>query len=310
MIFPLKGNARVKEAVEQFISAHRMPHAIIIEGDPGTGRHTLAKYIAKAAVCEGENRPCGSCRSCHLADIGTHPDIEWVAPAEKKKNISVDQIRELRTTAYHSPHTSETRAFIIEQAETMNAHAQNSILKALEEPPGKVIFILLTVAAERLLNTVVSRCTVLSLFPPATGEAVKELCDRGYSRDEALAALGSESGNVGKALELLGGKNSGTGAELARDYFAAITKGELLDAMLLTAALESNRPEVGKFTVALKELLHGKIKDSMAYPQTAREYIAMLDAVNGFEALLATNINLGLYFTALTSKLTAVRNKK
>ena len=173
-----------------------------------------------------------------------------------------------------------------------------------------MIFILLTVAAERLLNTVVSRCTVLSLFPPATGEAVKELCDRGYSRDEALAALGSESGNVGKALELLGGKNSGTGAELARDYFAAITKGELLDAMQLTAALESNRPEVGKFTVALKELLHGKIKDSMAYPQTAREYIAMLDAVNGFEALLATNINLGLYFTALTSKLTAVRNKK
>ena len=310
MIFPLEGNGRVRESVEQFIASGRIPHAIIIEGDAGTGRRTLAGYIAKAAVCEDDRRPCGQCRGCHLAEIGTHPDIEIVALAEKKKNITVDQIRNLRNTAYHSPHTSDCRVFIIEQADTMNASSQNSLLKVLEEPPGKVIFILLTVAAERLLETVVSRCTVLSLFPPTLSEGIKVLKASGFSEDKAEAALKSNEGNIGKSLLQLQGKGSSIGADIAHDYLDAIEHGRLFDAMLLTQPLEKDRPETGKFTETLKELLCDRIKDNKTYIQTARGHIAMLEAVNSFEELLVTNITLGLYFTALTSKLATVRNKK
>ena len=132
MIFPLKGNARVKESVQNFILSGCLPHAIIIEGDVGTGRKTLARFLANTVVCTGEEKPCDNCRGCHLSSIGSHPDIEAIRPAEKKKNIAVDQIRDLRETAYHSPHTADGRVFIIEQAETMNANSQNSLLKVLE----------------------------------------------------------------------------------------------------------------------------------------------------------------------------------
>ena len=64
MMFPLKANGSVKTAVEGMLLTGRIPHAIIIEGDEGTGRHTLARFIATAAVCEGADRPCGSCRMC------------------------------------------------------------------------------------------------------------------------------------------------------------------------------------------------------------------------------------------------------
>ena len=113
MSFPLVGNGRIKESISALVAAKRLPHAVIIEGDVGTGKRTLARYLAKIAVCESDSPPCGDCRNCHLADAGTHPDIETVAPEEKKKNINVDQIRELRTTAYHSAHTASRRVFII-----------------------------------------------------------------------------------------------------------------------------------------------------------------------------------------------------
>ena len=163
MSFPLVGNKRAKDTVESFISSGRFPHAIIIEGEIGTGKKTLAGYLAKTALCEEPTPPCGVCRNCHLADAGPPPDIQVVAPEEKKKNIAVGQIRELRTTAYHSPHTARRRAFIIEEAETMNAASQNSLLKVLEEPPSDVVFILVTTSAKALLDTVISRCMTISL---------------------------------------------------------------------------------------------------------------------------------------------------
>ncbi|MEE1329623.1 MAG: ATP-binding protein, partial [Acutalibacteraceae bacterium] len=90
---PLVGNGRINDAVCSAVKENRLPHAIIIEGDKGTGRHTLAHFIASAAVCTAEIKPCGVCSSCRLAKAGTHPDIYFTAPDDGKKNISVAQVR-------------------------------------------------------------------------------------------------------------------------------------------------------------------------------------------------------------------------
>ena len=82
MSFPLAGNERIKAAVLAAIAERRIPHAILIEGDKGTGRHTLASFISEAAVCDGENAPCGVCRGCHLAKTSAHPDISVTAPID------------------------------------------------------------------------------------------------------------------------------------------------------------------------------------------------------------------------------------
>lgn len=310
MSFPLVGNRRIKESIEALISSERLPHAVIIEGDAGTGKRTLAKYLAKVAVCDSDAPPCCSCRSCHLAEAGTHPDIETVAPEEKKKNITVEQIRNLRTTAYHSAHTAKRRAFIIEQADTMNVGSQNSLLKVLEEPPSDVLFILVATSAEKLLDTVVSRCLTLSLFPPSADEAVSHLITvHGMADDEARHLLSEEKNNIGKVLARINDSNDGTGRAAAHDFLAAIEQGSALSAMLTAAVLEKDRPETARFAEELSEILINKIKRANALTETAREYTEMYAALCELAPTLNTNINLSLFFTALVSKLMAVKNK-
>jgi len=310
MSFPLIGNERIKESVSALISAGRLPHAVIIEGDIGTGKRTLARYLAKTAVCEDGEPPCGQCRSCHLADSGTHPDIETVAPEEKKKNINVDQMRELRNTAYHSAHTASRRAFIIEQADTMNAASQNSLLKVLEEPPSDVLFILIALSAKNLLETVVSRCMVLSLFPPTSEEALAYLTEeRKLLRDEASILLSEEKNNIGKVLLRLSNSKDSIGRAAAYDYFEAVKKGSALSALLSTVPLEKDRLEAGRFTDELSEILTASVKKSVKLTVTAGEYIRMQEILFEMKPLLETNINLQLYFAALTSRITAVTAK-
>ena len=310
MSFPLVGNKRIKDSLTALISQNRLPHAIIIEGDLGTGKRTLARYIAKASVCDEASRPCGLCRNCHLADIGSHPDIETLAPEEKKISISKDQIDFLRTIAYHSAHTAKRRVFIIEQANTLNPVLQNKLLKVLEEPPSDVVFIFVTPSAEALLETVVSRCLVLSLFNPTQEEATNYLVrNKGIDMAEAKALLIEEKNNIGKALLRLESKKESVGRAVAHDFLDAIERGSPLDAMLSSVALENNRSETLKFAEELAEILMSKIKKAQNLPETAREYVRMYDALSALTPTLTTNINLSLFFTALSAKLSAVKNK-
>ncbi|MBQ6885619.1 MAG: DNA polymerase III subunit [Clostridia bacterium] len=163
MIFPIE-NSRIKTSVQSFIASERIPHAIMIEGENTTSNLELALYIATAAVCEESLKPCGTCRHCHLAEVGSHPDIARITTLEGKKNLSVDQIRELRAEAFVKPHSASRRIFIIEDASKMNPQAQNALLKVLEEPPKNVVFILLVPSKTMLLDTIISRCVLLSLL--------------------------------------------------------------------------------------------------------------------------------------------------
>ncbi len=310
MSFPLVGNKRAKDTVESFVSSGRFPHALIIEGEIGTGRKTLAKDLAKTALCEESAPPCGICRNCHLADAGTHPDIQVVAPEEKKKNIAVGQIRELRTIAYHSPHTARRRVFIIQEAETMNAASQNSLLKVLEEPPSDVVFILVATSAKALLDTVVSRCMTLSLSPVSPEEAEEVLKNRHGIKAENLRDLIIEEKNcIGRVLTRLKSKKEGKGRAIAYDYLKAIEKGSVLEALLCVVPLEKNRAEVAKFADELSEILVSKVKSAGNMTNTAREYVKLHTALCDMTPTLDTNINLSLFFSALTSKMMAAKNQ-
>ena len=146
------GNNRVKAATEKFIAEGSIPHAILIEGDIGTGRTTLAKHIAAAAVCGNVLAPCNNCRNCDLTNSGNHPDIIFVSPEEDKKNISVAQVRTLRGDAFIKSHMGGKKVIIISPAERMNEQAQNALIKVLEEPPKNVIFILIAENAAMMLS--------------------------------------------------------------------------------------------------------------------------------------------------------------
>ncbi len=307
MIFPLCRNDRVKNSLSNLIRQNRLPHAMLIEGNTGTGKRTLARFIATAALCNEPNPPCGVCKTCHLASVGTHPDIDITAPEEKKKNISVDQIDRIREIAYLTPHTASGKVLIIEHADTMNSASQNKLLKVLEEPPQNVRFILLAESSNTLLETVVSRCTVFSLSEPDFDSAISYLCVKGYDRENAADMLRANNNNIGKTLESLGSSKISLGIEVARDFFDAIERGHHLDALKHTVILDKNRGEVTKFTKELKDILIEKVKQSAKLRATKLEYTRMFDTVCEMEDLLITNINLSLFFTALTSKIIGIK---
>ncbi len=306
MSFPLAGNARIREALTAAVESGRLPHAILIEGDKGTGRHTLAAFIARAAVCEGENKPCGECRGCRLEHAGTHPDIWTVAPEDGKKNITVAQIRALRSEAYVKPHMSARRVFIIDMADTMNEQAQNALLKVLEEPPGSVLFILIAENKAALLDTVVSRCTVLSLSPPEISEAEKYMAaSMNYTAEQISSALKESGGNIGAALNLLSGGSSGA-ATAAEEFIKLMLSSDELGMLKTAAKFEKSRTEADAFLKELKLCTAAALKKNLSNSLTARTLSDFYTALGGFEQSLATNVNLSLLFSALVCKATEI----
>ena len=133
----------------------RLSHAYIASG-------SLADIIAMSAVCTGSGaRPCMNCAHCNKASRGIHPDIIIIGKPEKKREIIIEQIRELKRDVIIVPNESEKKAYIINDADTMNVNAQNAFLKILEEPPTHAVFILRTATPDELLPTVRSRCVEL-----------------------------------------------------------------------------------------------------------------------------------------------------
>ena len=302
MSFPLVGNLRIRDAVMAAVAEKRIPHAILLEGDKGTGRHTLMRFLSRAAVCDSENSPCGECRGCHLAEIGTHPDITVTAPEDGKKNITVAQIRALRTEAYVKPHMAVRRVFVIDKADTMNEQAQNAILKVLEEPPADIIFILIAESAAALLDTIISRCTVLSLVPPETDEAVGYLRkNTDFSEEQIKEAIGITGNNIGAAIDALSG--GGTAAQAAAKRFAELLiSGDEAEMLKITAEFEKNRVLADEFFKELKISLATEIKKNLRNTITAKALVSFYDTLPEFEDALKTNINLSLLFCTLVCK--------
>ncbi|MBR2807961.1 MAG: hypothetical protein IKD65_02545 [Oscillospiraceae bacterium] len=168
-----------------FPSVAAIGHAYLISSSARADAVRAAKMLAGAAVClAGHDVPCGVCRGCRKAASGSHPDIIPVVRqtdrnGNLRRELTVDQIRELAADAQVLPNEAERKVYIIEEAELMNLNAQNAALKLLEEPPATVIFVLCAVNPNQLLETVRSRCLTLSVAggEEAADEDSRKLAD-------------------------------------------------------------------------------------------------------------------------------------
>ena len=203
----LAGNAPLKRQLELETARRGLSHAYILSGPAGSGKRTLAGLLAAALVCDrrGGALPCLSCAGCRKAEGGIHPDI--VRVGDDGKDISVAQVRALRADAYIRPNEAERKVYILENAQTMNASAQNAMLKLLEEGPAYAAFLLLSENAGGILETVRSRCETLTLDPVAPDECLSWLQARfpQASRDELADAANRCQGLLGRAVEQLAG---------------------------------------------------------------------------------------------------------
>lgn len=198
-------------AIREQIEEGRLIHAILITGEPGTGKRTLAMLIASALMCSsGTGIPCGKCTGCRLADSGEHPDITVIekgiplnAETTRGRNsIPVDDIREMIRICSQYAYEGGNRAAVIVNAENMTVQAQNCLLKILEEPPRNTYFMLTSSHPDQLLTTVRSRCRNIKLTPWDDEYIVKLLKDSGIDADKAIKCAEASSGSIGSAFRI------------------------------------------------------------------------------------------------------------
>jgi DNA polymerase-3 subunit delta' len=164
----------------------------------GVGKHGLALSMAEWLLCEQPHggHACGRCPSCHWLAQGGHPDLRIVEPrveegeSDKPKRgrrlITVDDVRQATDALALSSHQGGWRVVLIQPAEAMNTAAANALLKTLEEPPPRVMLILVSHQPRRLLPTVVSRCHKLAVPRPERQVAIDWLAGQGLTDAEAL----------------------------------------------------------------------------------------------------------------------------
>ena len=198
------GQEQIKEHLQSAITAKKISHAYIINGEKSSGKEFIAKVFAMALQCEqGTSEPCQQCHSCKQALSDNQPDIIRVTH-EKPNTISVDDVRaQINNDVGIKPYSSPYKIYIMNEAEKMTVQAQNAILKTLEEPPEYAVIILLTSNVNALLPTILSRCVVLNMKPVADEKVKKFLMEQLEVPDyKAEVCVAFARGNIGKAKAL------------------------------------------------------------------------------------------------------------
>ena len=179
------GQEQIKEHLQNAISAKKISHAYIINGEKSSGKEFIARVFAMTLQCEkGGTEPCQECHSCKQALSDNQPDIIYVSHAIK-------------------PYSSPYKIYIMNEVEKMTPQAQNAILKTLEEPPEYAVIMLLTSNVNGLLPTILSRCVVLNMKPVADELVRNYLMHQLQVPDyKAEVCVAFARGNIGKAKSL------------------------------------------------------------------------------------------------------------
>jgi DNA polymerase-3 subunit delta' len=185
----LVGQESAVRILRDAVSSGAPGHAYLFVGPQGVGRELAAMALAASLNCPDGG--CGTCDVCARVLRRAHPDVYTIAP--EGAQILVDQVRAVRENAYLSPYEGRVKVFVFEDAHRLNPAASNALLKVLEEPPGDVVFILVTESPEDLLPTVVSRCRRVDFFPLGPAEIERVLVEQ-HGTEPSLAAWAARTG--------------------------------------------------------------------------------------------------------------------
>lgn len=217
MNIPL-GRENIARLFENSIKNDRLSQAYIITGEKGMGKKTVARYIASLILCESHTA-CGKCPSCMSMQKGSHPDLVFLKRDEDKASLGVENVRAVKTEVYTRPAMSDYKVILVEEMHLATTQAQNSMLKMIEEPPERVVFLMLANTMSPILPTIASRSVITELSPLGTDVLKRISPDSDYE-------IGMCGGNPGRLLKLSGDEDYREMRDTVSDAFFGALSAE------------------------------------------------------------------------------------
>jgi len=203
------GHEKIINILQGYIRKGRIPHALLFGGDEGIGKRLTAVNLAKVLNCNAlritnhDIDCCDECPSCKKIDKLIHPDVSLIRPEGPGGEIRVDHIRELQEALSYRPFEGRWKVAIIDDAERLNPSSANAFLSTLEEPPGRVVIILITSRPDMLLETIRSRCQRFNFSPLPLGGLLRLLGERleGLDQETLRLLCDLSGGRLGRAMD-------------------------------------------------------------------------------------------------------------
>lgn len=244
----IRGHQDIKKYFNKAITANKISHSYIFEGPRGVGKKTTALALAKALLCQGEDKPCGSCRACTLVEAGTHPDI--IKVEKDTRTTKIDTIRDrLVKNMDIKPYQGPYKIIIVTDADTITVEGQNAMLKTIEEPPSYGIVILVTENLAKLLPTIKSRCIHLRFNPLNQTELISYLEQYHLSDMQKDIYTQFAEGSIGIAKKLIEDESFLEDRKRSVNYLLELQKSDLMKVYDLQKEICENK----EFTIALLE---------------------------------------------------------
>ena len=329
----LIGQHHARLVLQRALESGKISHAYLFVGPTGVGRLAAARALAQALLCAaGGDDACGVCGPCRKVAGGTHPDLRIIAPGRtetgaERRAVAIDQVRDLKREAAYPPYEGKWKIFIVEDTEQMRAEAANSLLKVLEEPPPRIVIILLSESTEALLPTLVSRAQLVRFTLVSANEIADALTIRaGVPAERARFLAAMAGGRVGAALASAGaGEEAFRRREDVLRTLDAIEGGDVIVGLDAAEAIARQKDEIERWldiallwfrdlaiwqAVGDPALLtnldqRGKVAER-ARRARPEDLTQTMDAIEQAKAALRRNINPRLVLETLFTQLGAV----
>ncbi|GAB3712650.1 DNA polymerase III subunit delta' [Mariniluteicoccus flavus] len=259
----LVGQDGAVEVLRRAVSgrSHAMTHAWLITGPPGSGRSNAGRAFAAALQCPRGG--CGDCNDCRTALSGAHPDVTLVRT--EMLSIGVEEVRDLVRRASMSPTLGRRQVLVVEDADRVTERGADALLKAIEEPSPKTVWILCAPTPDDVVATIRSRCRLLRLATPTTA-AVAQLLQVRDGVDPTMAAFAARAaqGHIGRARVLARNPEART---RRRDVLAVPSRLTNLGACLTAAAnlVEACQEEAKVATAELDAAERARLEEALGF---------------------------------------------
>lgn len=292
----------IKNLIES-VHDGKSSHAYIFEGEKGLGTLEAARLFAAALTCSNTSiSPCGTCQTCIESKADTNPDIIYVRPQKDKKSIGADDMRALSDDVAIKPFNSERKIYIIEDGALLTEPAQNTFLKTFEEPPEYAVFIMLIENLSTLLDTVLSRFTLVH-FPVLSEERIKKYITEKYPEEkERLPFLLKYCSGIPETVDaVINDSEFESLRDISLEKIFALASRDKRDAFAIQKFLEEKKENINQ----ILDFWLSFVRDTVLIQLSARDKIMNVDKkdiLKDFSSKTNPEIVLMLYDRLVTAQ--------